>query len=484
MEVTETNSDGLKREYKIKVPAADIEALMTSRLTEIAGAIRMPGFRPGKVPVNLLRKTHGQAVLGEVLEQTVSNTSQTTMTERGLRPVSEPKFEITEFEDGAELEYTMAMEIFPDIDLVDLGSLELERLKIVPDESQVEEFVQQLASNATETKPIEETRPAANGDVVMIDFTGTVDGEEFAGGKAEDYGLELGSGAFIPGFEEQLVGANAGDHLDVKVTFPENYSEELAGKNALFSVDVKELRAPVPAEVDDELAKKMGAEDLNELRQKIREEQGRELEGLARMRLKRQLLDKLDEAHSFELPTGMIESEFETIWEQFTHQREHHPDQIDEDDKEKSDDELKDQYRNISARRVRLGLLLAEIGRVNDIQVTPDEINRAMVTEAQRHRGQEKEVLDYYKNNPEALQSLQSPVLEEKVVDFIVELASVHDRETTVEEVMKEDVAEDEAAAETKKAESAAKPKAAPKAKKKKAAAAKKASKPSKSKAK
>lgn len=470
MEVTEVSSEGLKREFKITIPAGDIETKIASRLSEIAGTIAMPGFRPGKVPVNLLRKTHGQAVMGEVLEQTVGETSQATLTERGLRPVSQPKFEVTEFEDGSDLVYTMELELFPEIDMVDLSTLKLERLNIKADDSQIEEYIQQIASTSKDSKPLTEERPAAEGDVAVIDFVGRIDGEEFAGGKAEGYGLELGSGSFIPGFEEQIIGANVGDHILVKVKFPDEYAEEMAGKDAEFDVDVKELRETVPAEIDDELAKKVGAEDLADLRGKIREEQEKELGGLSRMRLKRELLDQLDELHSFELPANMIQMEFDAVWEQFEHQREHHPDQIDEDDKGKSDDELKTQYREISERRVRLGLLLAEIGRINEIEVSSEEVNRAMVAEAQRHQGQEKEVLDYYRNNPEALQSLQSPILEEKVVDFIIELASVTDRDATIEDLMEESKAKEAMDAEGD--ESKPEKKAASKAKKKKSAAA------------
>jgi trigger factor len=273
---------------------------------------------------------------------------------------------------------------------------------------------------------------------------------------------------FIPGFEEQLIEKEVGDKLEVKVKFPEEYTEELAGKDAVFAVEIKELREGIPAEIDDELAKKMGAENLEELRKNLRQSQEGELDGLSRMRLKKELLDTLDEGHKFDLPSGLIGQEFDAIWEQFVHQREHHPDQIDEDDKDKSDDDLKAQYGEIAERRVRLGLLLAEIGRTNEIQVTPEEVNRAIMQEAQRYQGREQEVMEYYQKNPEALQAIQSPLLEEKVVDFILELAQVSDKEVTLEEL----VAADEADAAAKKAgasddaEKTAKKKRAPKKKK------------------
>lgn len=478
MQVTETTNEGLKRGYRIVVPAQDIEAKMTARLGEIARTAKMPGFRPGKVPVALLRKTHGNAVMGEVLEQTVNESSQSALGEKDFRPVTQPKIEIEKFEDGSDLEYTIELEIFPTIDLTDFAKLKLERFKVPSDEEQIDATLQQMADSQKETKPVSESRKIENGDVAMIDFTGRVDGEEFAGGKAEGYSLELGSGSFIPGFEEQIIGHEVGETFDVNVSFPDNYTEELAGKDAVFEVKLNEIQETVPGEITDELAKKMGAENMADLRQKVGESHEQEFSTFTRMRLKRDLLDILDKAHKFDLPEGMITAEFDAIWEQFTHQRENHPDQIDEDDKEKSDDELKAEYREIAERRVRLGLLLAEIGRVNEITVSPEELNRALMQEAQRHQGQEKEVLDYYKANPEAMQTLQSPVLEDKVIDFIVELANVTDKETTLEELMKDP---DESPAKSadgdggksKSKKATAKKKAAAKGKAKKSAAAK-----------
>ncbi|MDG2033711.1 MAG: trigger factor, partial [Rhodospirillales bacterium] len=269
-----------------------------------------------------------------------------------------------------------------------------------------------------------------------IDFIGRVDGEEFAGGKADGYSLDIGSGSFVPGFEDQVIGHSVGETFDVTVTFPENYAEELASKEAVFEVTVTELKEGVPIEISDEIAKKMGLENLDALKKSIRDSHDQELSVFSRMRTKRDLLDILDKEHQFELPEGMLDAEFNAIWEQFQNQKENNPDQIDEDDKNKSEDELKAQYREIAERRVRLGLLLAEIGRMNEITVSPEELNRALMQEAQRHQGQEKEVLDYYKNNPEAMQALQSPVLEDKVVDFIVELGVVTEKEVTIEELM------------------------------------------------
>ena len=436
MQVTETTKQGLKRAYRVVVPASDIEEKLTVRLGEIAKSARMPGFRPGKVPVGLLKKTHGNAVMGEVLEQTVNESSQSAISDHDLRPVSQPKIEIVKFEDGADLEYSIELEVFPEISLTDFSKLKLDRFKVPADEEQVNATLEQMAASQKETKLVEKSRPTQRGDVAIIDFVGRVDGEEFAGGKADGYALDIGSGSFVPGFEDQVIGHSVGETFNVNVTFPENYAEELANKDAVFEVTVKELREGVPVEINDEIAKKMGLENVDELKKSIRDSHEQELSVFSRMRTKRELLDILDKEHQFELPEGMMDAEFNAIWEQFQNQKENNPDQIDEDDKNKSEKELKAQYREIAERRVRLGLLLAEIGRVNEITVSPEELNRAMMQEAQRHQGQEKEVFEYYKNNPEAMQALQSPVLEDKVVDFIVELAVVTEKEVTIEELM------------------------------------------------
>ncbi len=438
MQVRETNNEGLKRAYQVVVSASDMNEKINLRLTQVAQTANMPGFRPGKVPVSLLKKTHGRAVMGEVLETTVNETSQQTIKDKELRPVTQPKIEIEKFDEGGDLEYSIQLEVFPEIVLTDFSKLKLERFKVPANDEQVEEMISQMAAGQKDSKPVEKKRPISSGDVAVIDFTGSVDGEEFAGGKAEGYGLEIGSGSFIPGFEEQLVGKKIGDEFDVNVTFPNEYSKELAGKDAVFAVRINELRETIPVSIDDAFAQKMGADSLQDLKIKLRENQEAELSQYSRIRVKRQLLDKLDELHDFELPGGMIESEFEAVWQQFEHQRKEHPEQIEEEDKGKSDEELKEEYREISARRVRLGLLLSEIGRINEITVTPDEVNRAIMQEAQQHKGKEKEVFDYYKNNPEAMQAIQSPLLEDKVVDFILELADMTEKLVTIEELMAE----------------------------------------------
>ncbi len=444
MQVIETNNEGLKRDFKIVVPAADIEEQISKRLGELSRTVRLPGFRPGKVPVALLRKRFGPAVMGEVLEKTVSESTQKAMTDRGMRPAMEPKIEITSFEEGADLEYTMAVEVLPEVELPDFAKIELERLTAEVPDTEIEEALTRIAEANRSTEPLAEARPSEKGDIVLIDFVGKIDGEEFAGGKAEGYELDLGSGSFIPGFEDQLIGAKAGDHVDVKVTFPETYgASELAGKDAVFEVDVKELRSSKAAAIDDELAKKLGLETLDALKQAIRDEREREFRELSRLRLKRALLDELAKHYDFAVPSGLMEQEFEGIWAQFEAEKERNPDAVKAEYGEKSEDEIKADLRQIAERRMRLGLVLAEVGRSNNIQVTQDDLNRAVMSEARRFPGQEQKVVEHYRSHPEAMNSLRAPILEERVVDFILEMASVSEKKVSPEELLRDPDAEE-----------------------------------------
>jgi len=453
MQVTETKTEGLLHEFAIAVDAAEIEKNVTARLAELSKTAKVPGFRPGKVPVALLRKQYGPSVMGEVLERTVNETSQKALQERDLRPALQPKIEITKFEEGTDLEYSMVVEILPAIEPMDFSKINLERLTVRADEKEIDNTLERIAGAHKTSEPIKTKRKSKSGDVLIIDFVGKVDGVEFAGGKADGYSLELGSGSFIPGFEEQLIGANVGDNVAVKVSFPADYgAEDLAGKDAEFSVDVKELRASTPATIDDELAKKVGVDDLKTLKENIREEHEREFKDMSRQRLKRELLDILSDGHSFEVPAGLVESEFDAIWSQFEEHRKQAKDQgqdIDSED-DKSDDELKVEYRDIAQRRVRLGLLLAEIGQANNLNVNQEDLNRAMMAEARRYPGQEQDVLEYFRNTPEALQSLTAPIMEDKVVDFILEIAKVSDKDSSIDELMK--LPEPEAGTKKKKA--------------------------------
>jgi trigger factor len=438
MQVTETKTEGLLHEFTITVPAAEIDTVVENRLNEMKKTAKLPGFRPGKVPVALLRKQYGPSIMGEVLERTVGETSQKALEERDLHPIVQPKIEVIKFEDGSDLEYTLSLEVMPDVKPMDFSKIVLERMVVEADEEEIDKALGRAADAYKTSEPVSGSRKSKDGNIVIIDFVGKVDGVEFDGGKAEDYSLELGSGSFIPGFEDQLTGVKVGDHVEVKVKFPDEYaSEELAGKDALFDVDVKELREATPAVIDDELAKKVGAEDLNSLKVSFREEHEREFKKMARVHMKRSLLDQLEKNHDFEVPQTMADREFDGIWEQFKQHRKQAEEQgIKEDPSEgKSNDELSEDFRNIAERRVRLGLLLAEIGRINNIDINQEDVNRAMTAEAQRYPGQEQMVMDTFQKNPEAMQQLRERLMEDKVVDFIVELAKVTDKTVSLKEL-------------------------------------------------
>lgn len=452
MQVTETKNEGLQREFTITIGAAEVEEKVNTRLDELRRTVQIPGFRSGKAPSSLLRKKYGGAVMGEILEAAVSDTSQEAMSERSLRPAMQPKIEITSFEEGTDLEYTMAIEIMPEITPMDFSTLEVERFVAKIGDDEVEEALKKLGGQYRKSEPVKRKRKSRKGDVIVIDFKGSVDGVEFEGGAGEDHHLHLGEGQFIPGFEEQLIGAKVGEKVAVTVTFPEEYgSAELAGKEAVFDVDVKETREMVDTVIDDEFAKTMGQEDIESLRTAIRGRMETEYGGFSRERLKRGLLDKLETAHDFSLPEGMVGSEFDSIWEQHEQAKAEQSSSDDEsakseeDDSAKSDDEIKEDYRKIARRRVQLGLLLTEVGDKNNVEVSAEDVNRALVQEAQKYPGQEKQVFEMYQSNPQAMASLRAPIFEEKVVDFILEMATVTEREVTPEELMRDPDAENKA---------------------------------------
>lgn len=462
MQITETKSEGLSREFKVNLSADEIAEKVDYRLEEIQRTAQLPGFRPGKVPVSVLKKRFGQAVLGEVLEKAIGDSSQQALTEKGVRPAMQPEIEVSEFEDGKDLVYTISVETLPEITLADFSKIKLERLIPEGDEKDVLQALENLAKAHQTSEPITTKRKSKAGDIISIDFVGSVDGKEFPGGKADDYPLELGSASFIPGFEDQLVGVAAGAEVEVKVTFPESYgAEDLAGKDALFKVTVKEIREATPAAIDDELAKKAGMENLDKLKEAINQEQSREYVSLARSRVKRLLLDALFEAHNFEVPQKMVDNEFDTIWTQYEEQKQAGGDDAPAAD-EKPEDEQKAEFREIAERRVQLGLLLAEVGRQNNIQIAQDDVNRAIMEEARRYPGQEEHVLNFYKENPQALEGITAPIYEEKVVDFILELADVTENKVPLASFI-ETIEKDNAAEEAKEAKP--KKKAAPKKK-------------------
>ena len=432
IEVTQTSAEGLKREFRVVVEDATIEERVDAKLGELAGRISLPGFRPGKVPLSLLKKRYGAAVRGEVLEETVNEGTRRALSDQGLRAAVQPEVEVTKFEEGGGLEYRLAIEAFPEIESVDFSAIEIEQLRAQPTEEHVQSHLEWMAEAQT-TYETEENREARSGDAVVIDFVGRRDGVEFEGGAAQDFELVLGSGAFIPGFDDPLIGATAGRHLDIDVTFPETYpAEELAGQSVVFEVDVKEVKRPEQPAIDDGLAVKMGVENLEELRKAVSDQIRSDYDRVSRERVKRQLLDALAERCDFEIPRGLVNDEFKEIWGRLGD--EHLT--SDEEDPPKSEEEAREEYRAIAERRVGLGLLLSDVGRRNNIEVQEDEINRAMAEYARRFPGKEHEIVRELRNDPQAIARFQGPILEDKVVDFILEMARVSEREVTPDELL------------------------------------------------
>ena len=435
MEVIQTAVDGLKREFKIIVDAKDIEIRIDARLEEIKKTAKIPGFRPGKVPVTMLRKRYGEALRGEILEQTVTESSAQAITENNLRPAMQPAIKITEFEPGGNLEYSMSLEVMPDITLGDFSKIKLTRLVGDIGDDDITEMLERMAESEKNFVTVAKPRKAKAGDALVIDFVGLVDGVEFEGGSAKDHTLELGANAFIEGFEDQLIGVMPGDHVTVKVTFPETYgTKNLAGKASVFEVDVKEVQEVEPATLDDAFAKSRGFDDLAALRAMAKERMSHDYAGVTRSQVKRALLDKLAGLYDFQVPPGMVDSEFEAIWKHLLEDREKN--QIDPSDVGRDDDELREDYRAIAGRRVRLGLLLSEVGRVRNVNVEPDEVNRAVMERAKSFPGQEDTIIKHYQENPQAMDELRAPLFEEKVVDLILSEASVTDKLVSIEALM------------------------------------------------
>ena len=442
MQVTEVAAEGLKREYKVTVAASEIEDRVQTRLRKLAKTAKVPGFRPGKVPVSLLRKQYGKSIMGEILEQAVDEGSRKAIDENSLKPALRPKYEIVSFDDGSDLEFSMNLEILPEVPDVDPKAIPLVRQTASVEEEQIQKSLDNLARARREYKAVETPRPCALEDQILIDFVGTVDGEEFDGGKAEDFELDLGAGRMIPGFEEQIVGSSVGDDVTVEVTFPEDYgAEHLAGKAASFAVKVKEVREAQAVAIDDELAKQFGADSLDALKNRIRERIEVDYKQASRAKLKRQLLDRLAEAHDFGVPQGMVDLEFEAIWKQLEDEMKRTGSTFAEGEPaegEQTEEEARKEYRDIAERRVRLGLILSDVGMKNEVKVEPQELQQAVFEQARRYPGQEREVFDYFRNNTAALETLRAPLFEDKVVDYMIELASVTDETVSVEQLMRD----------------------------------------------
>ena len=436
MQVTETHSEGLTRGFAVTVPAAAIEEKRTAKLAEISKSIKLPGFRPGKVPATLVRQRYGTAVMAEVLEESVNDATRQMLDDRGLRPAGQPKVDVTQVEDKKDLQFTVEVELLPEIAMPEFGGITLSRYKAEPADEAVEKALAEVAARQEGREPVTEDRGAQVGDTLTVDFTGKVDGVPFAGGTGTDMAVKLGGAGFIPGFSEGMEGMKPGEERTINVTFPEAYhAAELAGKAATFDLVGKTLEQPKAAAMDDALATSIGFESLDDLRKAVISQIQREYDQVSRMRIKRDLLDALSSA-TFPVPPSMVEAEFGQIWARV--ESDLKAGKADEEDKAKDEETLKSDYRAIAERRVRLGLLLSEIGRANGIQVQPDEMTRAMRTEAGRYPGQEAQVMEFFRKNPQATEGLRGPIYEDKVVDFILELVRVEDKVVGADELSAE----------------------------------------------
>lgn len=444
MNITEKAKDGLNRVYTVTVVAAELAETLEKNIAEIAPTLNIKGFRKGKVPVAHVRRTYGKSIMGDLLNKVVNEGVEKTSELMKVRPASNPEVRGLEnidavIEGKADLVFEVEMDILPDFTLAKIEELEITRPVAEASEAEVDEALAEIAkqSKSYETKK----GKAKDGDQLIIDFLGKVDGVEFEGGKAEGANLVIGSGAYIPGFEDQLVGTKAGDELVINVTFPESYGvENLAGKPATFDIKVNDVQAPKEAQVDDELAKRVGLSDLAALKEAVKTDIERQFASVSRQKAKRSLLDALDSAHNFELPTKMVSAEFDSIWAQI--EADKAQGNVDPDDEGKSDDDLKAEYKTIAERRVRLGLVLAEIGRVADVQITEQEVNQALMREATRYPGQERMVFEFFQKNPQMMAQLRAPLYEEKVVDHILEKAKVTDVKVTKAELESDDEVE------------------------------------------
>jgi trigger factor len=453
MQVTETLAEGLKHEFQISVPASDLDAKADARLVDLKDKVRLNGFRPGKVPVSHLKKVYGRSVMAETIDQTIRDTNSQIFTERGFRLATEPKITMPTEQKAVEdiltgksdLTYTVSIEVVPAIQLADFKSFTVEKPVAEVTDADVDEAIKRIADQSRAFAAKSENAKAESGDRVTISFKGSINGTPFEGGTGENIQVTIGSNTFIPGFEEQLLGIAAGETRTLKVSFPKNYaSEKLAGQPAEFETTATLIEAPQDTEINDDFAKTLGLESLDKLKEAARERLTAEFAGATRQRVKRMLLDRLDESHRFEAPPSLIDEEFNLMWNSIKAEMESSGKTFADEDT--TEEAAKEEYRKIADRRVRLGLVLSEIGEKNKITVTDDEVSRAVIERARQMPGREKEVWDYYRNNANALAQLRAPIYEDKVVDFILELANVTEKKVSREDLYKDDEAEKSAA--------------------------------------
>ena len=434
MQVTETLAEGLKRELKIVIPAGELDERLHNKLNDLKQRANIRGFRPGKVPLSHLKKLYGKAAMAEIIEEVVMETSHKAVNERNEKPAMQPDFGLPETEEeaeqvitgGSDLAFTMKYEILPEIVLGDFSTIAVDRETAEIADAEIDAQIDQIRDANT---PFEEKTAgtAEMGDKVVVNFVGKIDGEAFEGGTGEDVEVVIGSGQFIPGFEAKLLGVAVGDDREVEVTFPEDYgTKRLAGKAATFDVKVKRIEVPSAISIDDEFAKGLGLESLAKLRDAVKEQIGVEYAGRGRQKLKRQLLDALDEMHKFDLPEKMVEEEFNNVWREVEADLKRSGNSFEDEDT--TEEKAREEYHTIAERRVRLGLVLAEIGEKNEIKVTDEEVQRALIDKMRHFPGQEQQVYDFYRKNAEALASLRAPIYEEKVVDYLLELVTVNEK--------------------------------------------------------
>lgn len=432
MQVDEIVSEPLHREFAVIIGATDLDAKLTGKLNEIQPKVHLRGFRPGKAPVSFLKKTYGKSLMGDIINETINETSEKVLKDKEIKPATAPRLDFVNPLDSviagkADLSFTMKVDLMPDFSVVPLSELKAQRLTAEVSGEAIQNSLKRIADSQRTYTPKPDGEPAQTGDAVTIDFEGSIAGEAFEGGKAENFDLTLGSNAFIPGFEEQLTSARSGEERTVTVKFPDNYgAANLAGKEAQFHVKVKQVKAPNDVPIDDELAKKIGLESLDQLKERVREQLQTEYGRASRIHLKRRILDALDVAHNFALPAGMVDAEFDMIWRQV--EAELKREGASPEDEGKSEEELRAEYRGIAERRVKLGLILAKTGEQNAISINQDEVGRALAARARQFPGQEKQVVDYYVNNPQAMAELRVPLFEDKVIDFLSELIQVNDK--------------------------------------------------------
>ena len=444
METTETLNEGLKRSVRVTVPASELSSRLDTKLNEVKGKVRLNGFRPGKVPAKHLRKVYGKSMMAEIVQEIVDERATGVLSERGEKSATRPNVKMTEDEaeanrvlDGqSDFAFDISYEVMPEIEVKDPSDIEIERPVVEISDEEVEEQVKRVAASAQTFKT--KKGKAADGDRVTIDFVGKIDGEPFEGGAGDDTNLVLGSGQFIPGFEEQLVGAKAGDEKQVEVTFPEDYqAAHLAGKAATFDVTVKEVAQGEELEINDELATKLGLESADKLREIVRDQIESQYGRKTRERVKRQLLDALDERYKFDAPEQLIEAEFNNIWQQVTNELQQAGKSFEDEDT--TEEDAREEYRSLAERRVRLGLVLAEFGEQAEVKVSDEELQAALMQQVRQYPGQEKEIYEFFRSNPDAVASLRAPIFEEKVVDDLMTKVKVTEKTVSKDDLMKDD---------------------------------------------